>query len=124
MYIPWKPVERALGPHPDLSWNVTGRTLTLDRLQGFGPQLRLEIVFDNGLAGFVAVDESAYQSTGGFGLALPEMLDRSGFSPLPWPAWKEEDTSRAQMYGDLGTICYKSMDSYWFFGTDQCRTML
>jgi len=118
LYIPWKPIEHTLEPHPDLSWNVTGRTLTLDWIQVFGSEIRLEIVFHDGLAGLVAVDESAYQSAGGLGLPVPAMLYSSGFSSLPWPAWKEANTSRAQLYGDLGKVCYRLMDSYWFVGTD------
>jgi hypothetical protein len=86
------------------------------RSETFAPIQRFDIAFDDGLAGLVAIDESTYASTRGYGLPDPDDFDASGFAPLPWPAWKEEGSPRAALYGDLGSIVYRTVDSYFLYG--------
>src|ERR1700753_2570045 len=104
MYRPWVFVDELLSarPFPQLAWSVRGRSVVVHWKETFGPAQEFEITFDNALAGLVALDESTYASTDGYGIPGPDQFDSSGFTQLPWPAWRDEKSTRAAVYGDLG----------------------
>ena len=121
MYRPWLPRNDLLNGadragFPQLSWSVHGRSVLVHWKETFAPLQRFDIAFDDGLAGLVAIDESTYASTRGYGLPNPDEFDASGFAPLPWPAWKEEASPRAALIGDLGGLVYRTVDSYYLSG--------
>ena len=118
MYRPWIPLlERAdRAPFPQLSWSVQGRSVLVHWQEMFAPMQRFDIAFDAGLAGLVAIDESTYASTRGYGLPGPDAFDATDFAPLPWSAWKVEASPRGALYGDLGSLVYRQVDSYCFYG--------
>ena len=118
MYRPWIPLlERAdRAPFPQLSWSVQGRSVLVHWQEMFAPMQRFDIAFDAGLAGLVAIDESTYASTRGYGLPGPDAFDATDFAPLPWSAWKVEASPRGALYGDLGSLVYRQVDSYYLSG--------
>ena len=123
MYHPWmfahdmRTAESA-PPLPQLAWSVRDRSVVVHWTGASGPVQQFDITFEDGLAGLVAVDESTYATTCGCGLPRPEQFDASGFPPLPWPAWKEENSPRAEVYGDLGRLHYTRIDSYYLSGAN------
>jgi hypothetical protein len=121
MYRPWSPLESvrvqlADRPFPQLAWSVQGRSVLIHWTETFGPATCFDIAFDNGLAGLIAVDESTYASVRSYGLPAPDQFDAPDFTPLPWPVWREVNSGRAKLYGDLGGLSYTALDSYWFSG--------
>jgi len=121
MYRPWIPLNDLLkragrAPFPQLSWSVQGRSVLVHWKETFAPMQQFDIAFDDGLAGLVAIDESTYASTRAYGLPGPDEFDASDFAPLSWPAWKEEASARAALYGDLGSLVYRKVDSYFLCG--------
>jgi hypothetical protein len=118
MFRPWRPIEFDIRCHPELRYEVEGRTLRVHLFQFAGPKFELDIHFDECVAGLIVVDESVYQSSSIVGLPGPSDFDDGGFSPIPWPMWKEMATPRVSLYGDLGRVTYKSMDSYYIVGCD------
>jgi hypothetical protein len=117
MFRPWRPFEFDIATHPELRYDVAGRTLRVHLIQVFGPKFELDIHFE-GVAGLLIVDESVFQTSLTLGLPKPCDFDVGDFAPTPWPIWKEEATSRSSLYGDLGRISYKSMDAYYIVGCD------
>jgi len=123
MYRPWIFNEDILNagipsPYPQLTWSGRGRSLLVHWETNFAPIQRFDIGFDDALAGLVAIDESTYASTRDYGLPGPDEFDGTDFAALPWFVWKEEDSTRASLYGDLGSITYRKIDSYFFYGGD------
>lgn len=118
MYKPWQPLSLAFSCHPLLNWKNDGRTLQI--LAEFwmtgAAGLKLSILFEEGLAGFHAFDESTYQSVED--LLGPNLLDGEGFDHLPWPFWISRSNDRINLYGDLGQLCYKHIDTYWLVGAE------
>ena len=118
MFRPWRPIDVDIECHPELRYEIAGRTLRVHLIQIYGKKLELDLHFHECIAGLLIFDESVYQSTSIAGLPKPSDLDAQEFARIPWPIWKEAATPRTNLYGDLGRSSYKSMDSYYIVGCD------
>lgn len=121
MYKPWKPLDRLFTPHPYLEWQVHDRTLMLTWSEWFDNEcrFRMEVRFENGLAGLFCFDESVYQTAeDALGVPAETELDWKNFSPIPWPAWISEPNYRKHLYGDLGELFYDIVYSYYIVGSE------
>jgi hypothetical protein len=113
MYRPFIPLNDLLdragrARFPQLSWSVQGRSVIIHWEESSAPIPRFDIAFEDGLAGLVAIDESTYASTRGYGLPGPDEFDATDFEASP----------RAALYGDLGSLVYRKVDSYFLQGGD------
>lgn len=120
MYKPWKPAGRIFKAHPQIDWKVEQRSVVLSWTEWLDNQCQfeMEIVFENGLAGLLCLDESTYQTACDLGAPQESELDSEGFEPLPWPAWKSEQNYRKRLYGALGELNYTDIYTYFLVGSD------
>ncbi|HEB92315.1 MAG TPA: hypothetical protein ENI94_02390 [Gammaproteobacteria bacterium] len=118
MYKPWKPIERMLYTHPSIDWRVESRSVTVSWAEWFNNTCRfeMEITFKEGIAGIFCFDESTYQTTNAQCLPTDNEMDGTGFSSIPWPAWKSTLNYRKPIYGELGELIYSDVFSYFFVG--------
>ena len=119
MYRPWKPLGQILkGDWPDFELVTRGRSLTVNRyvwrericIAG----MRLQ--FENSVAGLYLIDESV-QVTTNFS-SIPREFDNSNETWRGCEMWLEENSSRVDLYGDLGRINYRKLNSYYMVGMD------
>nr|WP_244108997.1 hypothetical protein [Burkholderia anthina] len=68
------------------------------------------------MAGLYVVDESV-ESTTNYS-AVPSEFDNSDPSWRGCELWFEEDSSRIDLYGELGKVNYKRLNSYYLVGQD------
>ncbi|MCF6226713.1 MAG: hypothetical protein L3J22_10505 [Xanthomonadales bacterium] len=100
---------------------MEGRTVSLKWTEWLNNkcQFEMEVQFKEGIAGIYCFDESTYQTTAiHLGVPSEVELDKGGFKPIPWPAWKSELNYRKHLYGDLGAALYENMYSYYIVGSE------
>jgi hypothetical protein len=119
MYKPWKPFGSVLkGPLPGISLITRGRSLTIDRCQWTNRVCisGIRIHFEQSIAGIYVVDESVEVSTNF--TTLSSEFDQSDPMTRGCNVWIEEASSRIELYGDLGKINYRQLNSYCIRGQD------
>ena len=119
MYRPWKPLGQLVkGDRPDFQLTTKGRSLTIDRYVWRDRTCAggIRFHFENSIAGLYMVDESVEVTTNYS--ALPCQFDNSDLTWRGCELWLEENSSRIELYGQLGRVNYARLNSYYMVGQD------
>jgi hypothetical protein len=119
MYRPWKPLGQILkGDRPGFELTTKGRSLTVERYVWRNRVCvgGIRIYFEQSIAGLYVVDESVEVTTNYS--AVPSDFDNSDPSWRGCELWLEENSSRIDLYGELGKVNYKRLNSYYMVGQD------
>lgn len=118
MYKPWKPFgELVKGDWPGFDLTIKGRSLTVtrhvwrDRICISGMRLNFQHV-----AGFYVIDESV-AVTSNYS-PLPQEFDNSDATWRGCEMWVEENSTRIELYGELGKVNYERLNSYYMVGQE------
>jgi len=76
----------------------------------------MRLQFENSVAGLYLIDESVEVTTK-FS-SIPSEFDNSNETWRGCEMWLEENSSRVDLYGDLGRINYRKLNSYYMVGMD------
>lgn len=119
MYKPWTPLGQLVkGDFPGFELSTKGRSLTVhryvwrDRICVDG----IRIHFEQSIAGLYLIDESVEGTTNYSVLAAD--FDNSDATWRGCELWREENSSRIELYGELGRINYERLNSYYMVGQD------
>jgi hypothetical protein len=119
MYRPWKPLGEVLkGDWPGFELTTKGRSLTVDRYVWRNQVCvgGMRIHFEQSIAGLYVVDESV-EVTANYS-AVPSVFDNSDPTWRGCELWLEENSSRIELYGELGKVNYERLNSYYMVGQD------
>jgi hypothetical protein len=76
----------------------------------------MRIHFEQSIAGLYVVDESV-EVTANYS-AVPSVFDNSDPTWRGCELWLEENSSRIELYGELGRANYERLNSYYMVGQD------
>jgi hypothetical protein len=117
MYRPWKPFGQVLkGDWPGFELTTTGRSLTVDRYVWRNQVCvgGMRIHFEESVAGLYVVDESV--EVAATYSAVPLEFDNSNPTWRGCELWLDENSSRIELYGELGKVKYERLNSYYMVG--------
>lgn len=119
MYKPWKLFGKVLKDDwPGLNLTTRGRSLTIDRCvwrdQNCVSGMRIH--FEQSVAGLYVVDESVEVTTNYN--AFSSEFDHSDSTWRGCNLWVEEESPRIELYGELGKINYRKLNSYYIVGQE------